>query len=537
MNRVQTLDLPLNTEEQNPVVVPIHLEGALPLHRLGEARRQEGISPRNVARRLGVSDASQTDDPLRIYLMQMGKIPLFNHQEELGLAKQMERARRRFRHTVLATDYALQSAITVLQAIGEGQRRLDCTLEVSLAQQGEKRRLAATLGLNLHTLRHLIQCNSRDYAIAISKGQSPDNRRSAWRRLLARRGRAARLLKELGLRMPLVRTAFEKLKDISARMDELGSQIVALGGSADAENSRAKLRKELHRLMRMTGESPATLRRRVARAAVFLAECEAARRRFAAGNLRLVISIAKWYRNRGMSFLDLIQEGNAGLMRAVDKFEWRRGFKFSTFATWWIRQAIARAVADQGHTIRLPVHAVDTMSKVRGEHRRLFQKYGTEPRLEETAAALDMSPDKLACICRADREPLSLNQSVGGHDGASCGEYLRDYREDDPLTEMNQQMLRSRITDVLQGLDYREREILRLRYGLADGCRHTLEEVGKVFSITRERARQIEHQALRTLRQPACARKLSGFLDGGSTDAVADLGGGQLTGLADGPGE
>jgi RNA polymerase primary sigma factor len=378
-----------------------------------------------------VSEAGQIDDPLRIYLMQMGKIPLLSRQEEVGLAMRVELARRRFRRTVLATD--------------------------------------------------------------------------------------------LGLRTQFLQATFAKLKEISARMDELGPQITALDGSAGSEDRRAKLRNELCRLMRTTRESPATLRRRIARATAFLAEYKAAKDSLSAGNLRLVVSIAKRYRNRGLSFLDLIQEGNTGLMRAVDKFEWRRGFRFSTFATWWIRQAITRAVADHGRTIRLPVHAIETMSKVRGEHRRLFLRNGSEPRLEETATAVDMSPGKLACICRADREPLSLNQSVGGHDGASFGDYVRDHREDDPLAEMNRQMLKSRIADVLESLDYRQREILRLRYGLADGCRHTLKEVGKVFSLTRERVRQIEKNALRALRHPTCAWKLAGFLEGRVFETADDV--------------
>jgi RNA polymerase primary sigma factor len=464
-------------------------------------------------------DAGPGDDPIHIYLTQMGKIPLLNRQEEVDLAMRVERARRRFRRTVLATDYVLQSAIVAIQAIDDGQCRLDCTLGVSFTKQGEKRRLVGALAPNLSKLRHLMRRNARDYATAIHKRRLPGQRRSAWGRLLARRSRAMRLIEELGLRTRFLQAAFAKLKEISARMDELGAQIAALGGSAGSEDCRAKLRSELCRLMRVTRESPATLRRRIARATAFLAEYKAAKDSLSAGNLRLVVCIAKRYRHRGLSFLDLIQEGNTGLMRAVDKFEWRRGYKFSTFATWWIRQAIARAVADQGRTIRLPVHAIETVSKIRGEHRRLFRQNGTEPRLEETAAALDMPPGKLACICRADREPLSLNQSVGGCDGASFGDYVKDHREEDPLTDMNHQMLKSCISDVLQCLDYREREILRLRYGLANGCRHTLEEAGKVFSITRERARQIEKGALQALRHPTCVRKLAGFLEGSVFEA------------------
>ncbi len=313
--------------------------------------------------------------------------------------------------------------------------------------------------------------------------------------------------------MTFVQTAFEKLKPIAARMDQLNSQIAALGGRADSDNGGARLRKELRHLMGITRASPAMLRRRIAQAAAFLAEYETARCCLAAGNLRLVVSVAKWYRNRGLSFLDLIQEGNAGLMRAVDKFEWRRGFKFSTFAIWWIRQAMARAVAMQSRTIRLPVHVIETMTRVRAARHSLFRKDGTKPCLEETAVALHIPAAKMASIGPLEREPLSLDQSVHGND-AFLGECLEDHRKDDPLTDMNHKMLKSRLADVLQSLDYREREILRLRYGLADGCDHTLGDVGRVFAITRERVRQIEQEALRALRQSACAHKLSGLLDG-----------------------
>ena len=238
-----------------------------------------------------------------------------------------------------------------------------------------------------------------------------------------------------------------------------------------------------------------------------------ARRRLAAGNLRLVVSIAKRYRNRGLSFLDLIQEGNTGLMRAVDKFECSRGFKFATYATWWIRQAITRAIADQSRTIRVPIHMIETMSKVRSVNQSLFQQNNIEPTLEEVAEAAHLSVAKANRAVEMNRPPLSLDQPVIGQDECSIGDLLHDHREDDPLDEMNRELLRSRIADALGTLDYREREIIRHRYGLVDGHCYTLSQIGKIFSVTRERVRQIETKALRKLQEPSASMKLMSFLE------------------------
>jgi RNA polymerase primary sigma factor len=265
--------------------------------------------------------------------------------------------------------------------------------------------------------------------------------------------------------------------------------------------------------MKTTQESPTALRRRVARTSGFQKQYDAAKRVLSAGNLRLVVSIAKRYRNRGMSFLDLIQEGNTGLMRAVDKFEHARGYKFSTYATWWIRQAITRAIADQSRTIRLPVHMIETMSKVRNAGRDLVQEHGREPSIEETAEAAGLSVEEARCVSKLTRQPLSLDQPVGDHDDSFFGEFVEDHREEDSLADMTQQMLKQRIAEVLEELNYREREIIRLRYGLVDGYAYTLEEVGKIFSVTRERVRQIEAKAVRKLQHPIRCRSLTGFVD------------------------
>jgi RNA polymerase primary sigma factor len=276
----------------------------------------------------------------------------------------------------------------------------------------------------------------------------------------------------------------------------------------------SKLKEEIRYLMRITYETPATLARRCEKVHGFRLQYDAAKRELSAGNLRLVVSIAKKYRNRGLSFLDLIQEGNTGLMRAVDKFEYERGFKFSTYATWWIRQAITRAIADQSRTIRVPVHMIDTMSKVRQVTRDLIQELGREPSVEETAQRAGLSLEDARVVIKMARQPLSLDQPVGDHEDSFFGEFLEDYRDDDPLYETNQQTLREQIQEAMQTLNYREREILKLRYGLADGYAYTLEEVGKIFQVTRERVRQIESKAVKKLQHPQRSKSLTSFIDG-----------------------
>jgi RNA polymerase primary sigma factor len=461
------------------------------------------------------SGVDPIDDPVRMYLMQMGQIPLLTRDQEIQIAREIERARRRYRHCMLGTDYVLQGAVAALEKVRDGQLRLDRTVEVSVTNTVEKKRIMLRLGPNLKTLRRMLVQNHVDYRKAVSRASSPAEKKAAWRRLTRRRSKAVRLVEELNLRTNRLQPLFDKVLEIHERMQTIREQIREIHrGKTPLGVSLQELTAELRYLMRITLESPATLARRVSETQAHQDDYDAAKRKLSAGNLRLVVSIAKKYRNRGLSFLDLIQEGNTGLMRAVDKFEYARGYKFSTYATWWIRQAITRAIADQSRTIRVPVHMIDTMSKIRNVSRDLVQELGREPTAEETADRAGLSLDDTKCIMKMSRQPLSLDQPVGDQDDSYFGEFLEDHRDDDPLYDTHQQSLKHRIEEAMETLNYREREILRLRYGLADGYSYTLEEVGKIFSVTRERVRQIESKAVRKLQQPYRSRALIGFVEG-----------------------
>ena len=469
----------------------------------------------------GVVDA--IEDPVRMYLMQMGEIPLLTRQQEVSAARHIEWTRFHYRNWMLATDFMLQGATKLLEQVRDGRLRLDRTIEVSVTNASEKIAIMRRIGPNIKTLRHLLHRNYADFHTAICRRTAMVERRAAWRRLVVRRNKAVRLIEEMNLRANRLEPMFQKLKTIEHQMDTLKFRLAEAKRTGTVEGTTVeKMLKELRYLMRITYETPATLQRRVERVSNNRCSYDAAKRDLSAGNLRLVVSIAKKYRNRGLSFLDLIQEGNTGLMRAVDKFEHARGFKFSTYATWWIRQAITRAIADQSRTIRVPVHMIDTMSKVRQITRDLYQELGRSPSVEETAKRAGLSMEDAQVIIKMARQPLSLDQPVGDQDDSFFGEFVEDYRDNDPLYETNQATLKQQIQEAMQTLNYREREILKLRYGLADGYAYTLEEVGKIFQVTRERVRQIESKAVKKLQHPHRSKSLVSFVDGAELPEVFD---------------
>ncbi len=461
----------------------------------------------------GDDTESWSDDPVRMYLTQMGEIPLLTRQQEIALAKQIEITRAKFRRKVLECDYVMQQAVRVLRRVHEGDLPFDRTVQVSVTDRLEKEQILGRLPQNLKTLTVILKRNRRDYCVSTSRSRPLGERRRAWRRLGRARKRAVFLLEELGLRTQRIEPMIKMLEDFSRRVDELRARIEQhrkLGGSA---KQREPWLMEFRNILRATQETPSSLRGRVHFLKQIYAQYQEAKRGLSEGNLRLVVSIAKKYRNRGLSFLDLIQEGNAGLMRAVDKFEYRRGFKFCTYATWWIRQAITRAVADQSRTIRIPVHMVETMSRVRNVSRKLLQELGREPTIEETARASETCVDETRRVLAMSRYPISLDRPVGNSEDSHFGDLLPDGTALSPAHGAAHEMLRRRIGKVLKTLSYREREIIKLRYGLGDGYSYTLEEVGHIFKVTRERIRQIEAKAVRKLQQPSRSQELVGFLD------------------------
>ena len=492
--------------------IPNRNSGALKPLKLSVYRGEDSESNLPVLEASPAPRASMTSDPVRLYLSQMCQIPLLNREQEIALAKKIEITRRKFRRAVLGNDYALRHTVEILRKVAAGVLPFDRTIKVSLTEQLTKEQISGRLPTNLGTLDHLIEQNRRDFQTVVRKSSSEGAKAMCKLQYQRRRNKSLVLVEELSLRSRRVIPLMRQLEQFSQRMDYLSERVADLREKGTQPLELDRCLGELRQLIMTTQESPRSLRRRVEEFRKSYKEYEAVKRQLSSGNLRLVVSIAKKYRNRGMSFLDLIQEGNTGLMRAVDKYEYRRGFKFSTYATWWIRQAITRSIADQARTIRIPVHMIDMLSKLRQAQKVLTHEFQREPTAMELSEYLDLQIEDVQRVMDIGRGPVSLDRPVGEGEDNFLGEFLKDPSSDNPARNANNGILRDRIDSLLKTLTYREREIIRLRYGLTDGFSYTLEEVGRMFKVTRERVRQIESKAVAKLQNPVRAGMLEGFL-------------------------
>ncbi len=478
----------------------------------------------------GVGVETSLDDPVRVYLVQMGDIPMMTRNEEIKAATCIEKTREKYQRQLFSCDFMIKTAIYLLESVKYGSLRLDRTLNVSVTDARGKIRFTQILQINIKTLREIYRKNRSDFLFIVDKRNPREQRRLYSIRLFRRRVRAFKLLKELEVRIQCFSTSLDSLQRMNEefqacykRIHELQSPLKT--ASKSKEEELHKRRQELHQTMRLLHETPHSLTCKLNSLEACRKEFESAKSAFSSGNLRLVVSIAKHYRNRGLSFLDLIQEGNTGLIRAVDKFEYKRGYKFSTYATWWIRQAISRAIAEQSRTIRVPSHLLDTMNIVQSATRKLIQQQKNAPSIQDIANLTGLSKTEIQTVIQMSRQPLSLDRPLDGHRDVFFGDFLEDRRKSDPLSDINASALRDLLNEALSILSFREREVLRLRFGLADGYSYTLEEVGRIFAVTRERVRQIEAKAVRKLQHPMRARQLCVFLDSNTVTTSTMQGG------------
>ena len=452
------------------------------------------------------------DDALGLYLKQMGAIPLLNREKELSLATRLEKARQRYRRATLYSWWSVQRLVAMFGRIHDGKMPIDPQIDVVHSLKLDRETILARLPLNLRTLKSLLGAAEKQFR-ALQRTRSVQGRsklrRQNWRQLR----KAIRLIEELSPRTELLDAMAEEYDRTHRLLQALDIQANQAGRSAALREQRMRSVKELRDKMVEVLATPDDMARLLKVVRRRQAKYQHLRSELAEGNLRLVVSIAKKYRGRGLSFADLIQEGNRGLMRAVDKFEHRMGFKFGTYATWWIRQGIQRALADHARTVRVPCHQVSILAAIERVRGELIVQTGREPTIEAIAAILGTSAEEAKSLRAVARQPLSLHEPMGDDAERALSEFLDDRTVVSPGDNVDATLLKERIAEVLRSLTPREREVIELRFGLKDGQPRTLDEVAQCYGITRERIRQIESRSLSKLRQPIRSSRLSGFTE------------------------